>query len=94
MVIAPDPAGLTMEIAPRAACWVSVTADGELTFSGLMSAGEKRVIAAKEQILVNVGDAGAFAYSLNGRPGRPFGAPGQVVSRRITLTNVHDFATP
>jgi cytoskeleton protein RodZ len=92
MVVAPEPAGLTMEIAPRAACWVSVTADGEPTFSGLMSPGEKRVISAKEQILVNVGDAGAFAYSLNGRPGRPLGAPGQVVSKRITLTNAHDFA--
>ena len=94
VVVAREPTGLRMEIAPRAACWVSVTADGELTFSGWMSPGEKRVIAAKEQILVNVGDAGAFAYSLNGRAGRPFGAPGQVVSKRITLANVHDFATP
>ncbi len=90
----PEPTGLRMEIAPRASCWVSVTADGDPTFSGLMAAGEKRVISAKEQILVNVGDAGAFVYTLNGRPGRPFGAPGQVVSKRITLSNLAEFTNP
>jgi len=86
--------GLTMEITPRASCWVSVTADGEPTFSGLMTAGDKRVITAKEQILVNVGDAGAFAYTLNGRQGRPLGAPGQVVSRRITPSNLTELTIP
>ena len=86
--------GLTMKIAPRGSCWVSVTVDGEPTFSGLMNAGDKRVIEAKEQILLNVGDAGAFAYTLNGRAGRPLGAPGEVVSTRISLSNLHEFATP
>lgn len=89
-----QPSGLTMDIAPRASCWVSVTVDGEPTFSGLMSAGDRRTITAREQILVNVGDAGAFAYTLNGREGRPLGAPGEVVSKRITLSNLHDFSTP
>jgi cytoskeleton protein RodZ len=86
--------GLTMEIVPRGSCWVSVTVDGEPTFSGLMDAGDRRVIQAKEQILLNVGDAGAFAYTLNGRAGRPLGAPGEVVSTRITLSTLHEFATP
>jgi cytoskeletal protein RodZ len=87
-------AELTMEIAPRAACWVSVNADGERVFSGLMSAGERHTVTAKEQIVVNVGDAGAFDYTLNGRPGRAFGAPGEVVSKRITLSNLSEFVAP
>jgi cytoskeletal protein RodZ len=86
--------GLTLEMAPLASCWVSVTADGELIFSGLMNKGDKRVVNAKEQILMNVGDAGAFGYILNGVEGRPLGAPGQVVSKRITLSNLHEFAIP
>jgi cytoskeletal protein RodZ len=94
VAVAAEPTGLTMEIAPRASCWVSVTADGDPTFSGLMAAGDRRVVSAKEQILVNVGDAGAFAYTLNGRPGRPIGAPGQVISKRITLSNLTEFTTP
>ena len=86
--------GLTMEIAPKASCWVSVTADGDPMFSGLMAAGDKQVITAKEQILVNVGDAGVFAYLLNGRQGRPLGAPGQAVSTRITVSNLTEFTIP
>jgi cytoskeletal protein RodZ len=86
--------GLRLEIAPKAPCWVSVTADGDQTFSVLMNAGETRVVTASEQILINVGDAGAFAYSLNGQAGKPLGAPGQVVSRRITLSNLDEFVAP
>jgi hypothetical protein len=59
-----------------------------------MNAGEKRTVTAKEQIALNVGDAGAFAYTLNGRPGKSLGAPGKVVSARITLSNLHEFLTP
>jgi len=87
-------AELTMEITPKASCWVSVTADGDLTFSGLMSAGETRVVTAQEQILLNVGDAGAFVYALNVGPCKPLGAPGQVVSTRITVANLSEFAAP
>lgn len=90
------PAGmaLTFEITPRASCWVSVTADGEATFSGVMNAGETRVVTAREQIIFNAGDAGAFAFSLNGRAGRSLGAPGDVVSGRITPSNINDYTAP
>ena len=90
----PQASRLTMEIAPTASCWVSVTVDGDPTFSGLMSAGDKRTVHAREQIIVNVGDAGAFVYTLNGREGRSLGAPGVVVSKRITLTNLREFVAP
>jgi cytoskeleton protein RodZ len=86
--------GLSMEISPRTQCWVSVNADGEHIFSGLMYAGEKRVVNAKELIVLNVGDAGAFAYTLNGRAGKALGAPGDVISTRITPANVDNFLTP
>src|SRR5688572_26448104 len=90
----PQTAGLSMAIAPRASCWVSVNADGELVFSGLMNAGDRRVVNAKELIVLNVGDAGAFAYTLNGRAGKVLGAPGDVINTRITPANVHTFQTP
>jgi hypothetical protein len=83
-----------MEIAPKASCWVSVTVDGEPTFSSLMKAGEKRQVVAREEVLVTVGDAGAFAFTLNGSAGKPLGAPGEVVSKRITLSNYKDLVTP
>lgn len=91
---AAHPSGLTMEIAPTADCWVSATADGEPTFSGLMHAGDKRQISAREEISLNVGDAGAFSYKLNGKDGRPLGARGEVVSRRIKVADLKDYLTP
>ena len=33
---------------------------------------------------VDVGDAGAFAFSVNGRPGKPLGDKGQVRTLKIT----------
>ncbi|HEV3217929.1 MAG TPA: RodZ domain-containing protein [Vicinamibacterales bacterium] len=91
---APQTSGLTMEIAPTGDCWVSATADGEPTFSGLMHAGDKRQVSAREEISLNVGDAGAFTYKLNGKEGRPFGAPGEVVSKRIRVADLKDYVTP
>jgi cytoskeletal protein RodZ len=91
---APQTSGISMAIAPTATCWVSLNADGEQVFSGLMNPGDKRTVTAKEQIALNVGDAGAFAYTLNGRPGRALGAPGEVISTRITLANLQQFLTP
>jgi cytoskeletal protein RodZ len=85
--------GMTLVIAPRGACWVSVTVDDDRAFSRLMAAGERQVVTAKDQILLNVGDAGAFAYTLNGSPGKPLGAPGKVVSARITPATLGAFLT-
>lgn len=86
--------GLSMVISPRARCWVSVNADGVQVFSGMMNAGEKRAVNAKEQITLNVGDAAAFAYTVNGRAGRTLGVAGEVVSTRITRANLEEFLTP
>jgi hypothetical protein len=83
-----------MELAPTGACWISVIADGRQVFSGLMNAGNKQVVTAEKQIALSVGDAGAFAYTLNGRAGKSLGAAGQPVRARITLVNLPEFQTP
>ena len=90
----PQPTGLVMEIAPKANCFVSVTVDGEQVFSGMMHAGDRRQVSARDEISLSVGDAGAFAFTLNGMEGRPLGAPGEVVSKRITLAESKDYVTP
>jgi cytoskeletal protein RodZ len=94
VVAQPQPMVMAMEIAPKSDCWVSVTVDGVQAFSGLMRAGERRQVSAHDEISLNVGDAGAFAYLINGKEGRPLGAPGEVVSRRITLAEAKDYTTP
>ena len=49
-----------------------------------MRSGEQDVREVRNSAVVEVGDAGAFAFSINGRPGKPLGAAGQV--RTLTLT--------
>jgi hypothetical protein len=65
--------------------------DGNLAFSRLMQPGDREVLQAREEIVLHVGDAGAFAFSLNQQRGKPLGNSGQVITVRINQDNVEDF---
>ena len=79
------PAGaMTLELHPTGTCWVRLTVDGTQVTSRLMQAGEKEVHAIRDSAVLVVGDAGAFAFSLNGRPGRTLGETGESKTIRIT----------
>ena len=82
---------LLIDVHPVAPCWVSLTVDGTLAFSRLMQPGDREVLQAREEIVLNVGDAGAFAFSLNQQPGKPLGNSGQVITVRINQDNIEDF---
>ncbi len=84
---------LTIDIHPSADCWVSATVDGERQFSRVMLAGEREVLEADEEIVVIVGDAGAFEYAINQRPGRSLGASGEVRTATITRGNYRSYTT-
>jgi hypothetical protein len=71
---------LLLDVAPSGACWVSLTVDGALVISRVMQPGERVSRRVREGALVQVGDAGAFAFTLNGREARPLGGPGEVKS--------------
>ena len=86
-----EPDVLRLEIAPDGSCWVSATVDGELVLSRLMQAGERVQIEAREEVVLNVGDAGAFAFVLNGQTGERLGSPGAVVTVRINRDNFRDY---
>jgi len=92
--VTPQTSGISMVLAPTGACWVSVTADGRQVFARLMNAGDKKVVTAGQQLAISVGDAGTFAYTLNGRQGKPLGGAGKNVRARITLANVAEFQAP
>ncbi|HEY2432947.1 MAG TPA: helix-turn-helix domain-containing protein [Vicinamibacterales bacterium] len=82
---------IRLEIAPTANCWVSVTADGRKVFARVLSAGQKESVDIAREAIVEVGDAGVFSYTINGRPGRSLGAPGQVRTVRLTAATVDQF---
>ena len=85
---------LTIVLHPHDDCWVSLTVDGESVFSRVMQAGERESYEADEEIVLNVGDAGAFAFLINQQDGRSLGASGEVVTARITRQNFRGYIAP
>jgi transcriptional regulator with XRE-family HTH domain len=82
---------LTVAISPTGPVWVEATADGNQVLYQLVYPGERHVIDASEELLLRVGDAGTFDYSINGVRGRQLGGPGQVRSLRIAPDNYTSF---
>jgi len=81
---APAAGGILVELAPTRTCWVSLTVDGALVIERVMDPGERLSRRVFTEAVVQVGDAGAFAFNVNGRPGRSLGGAGQVRTVRIT----------
>ena len=81
---APAAAQVKLEIAPAAECWVALTVDGRKVFGRVMQAGERESHVVQREAVVEVGDAGAFAFSVNGRPGKSLGDKGQTKTLKIT----------
>jgi len=75
---------LSLELRTTADCWVSLTVDGKKLFARVMSAGEHESHTVQREAVVDVGDAAAFQYSINGKPGKPLGDKGQVKTLKLT----------
>jgi cytoskeletal protein RodZ len=82
---------MTFELRATGECWVRLTADGRPVLSRLMLPGEKEVREVTELAVIQVGNAGAFAFSVDGRPGKALGAPGEVRTARITKATLAGF---
>ena len=82
---------LKVEINPTRVVWVEATADGKRILYALISPDQRRVIEARQEFLLRVGDAGAFRYLVNGVQGREVGGPGEVREVRITRQNYLTF---
>ena len=94
----PEPAveevwtGVTIEISFEAETWIQVYTDGVLKIDGLFPPGAKAQAQANERLLIHVGNAGGFTFLLNGKPAKPLGRAGQVITDiRITPDNIKDF---
>ena len=88
---APSAGPFTLEIRPTGVVWVEATADGRRALYRLVEGGEVVTIEARGAIDVRVGDAGVFRYSIDGRPGRSLGGPGEVRDVRFTRDTSPEF---
>jgi cytoskeletal protein RodZ len=75
---------LTVSFRVTGACWVQVTADGLVVLSRLMQSGERETITADRDLVLDVGNAGVFSWSINGQPAQSLGRDGR--HRQVTVT--------
>ena len=85
---------LTIVMSPRGDCWVSLRLDGKSVVWRVMHAGERESYEADDEIILKVGDAGAFAFAINQQDGRSLGAAREVVTAHITLQNYRSYVVP
>jgi cytoskeletal protein RodZ len=89
--VSPADRGMTIEIMATGDCWVKLTADGHTALARLMHAGDKESRQVRETAVIEVGDAGAFAFAIDGRAGKPLGRAGQVRIVRITTSTAAQY---
>jgi cytoskeletal protein RodZ len=82
---------MRVQIRTDGACWVAATADGKRQVYRLMQPGESYEVTAERDIVLRVGDPGAFAFSIDGVEARPLGPHGRPVTARITRENYRGF---
>lgn len=88
---APPAGALRIEVHPTGPCWVRLEVDGRVVLERLVQPGERIVRDAGSAVRLQVGDAGAFAFTLNGQAGRSLGAAGRVARADITPDNATTF---
>ena len=95
---ADEPAGKPAAAAPLVVvlavsdqCWLSVSVDGTRMPSRNYESGERVEYAVQRSITVTAGNAGAVAVTLNGKPARPLGEAGQVVTTTISAAAYEAF---
>lgn len=82
---------LTVVMEPIGPVWIEATADGKRVLYQLVEAGGRQSIDVREELLLRIGDAGAFRFSINGVPGRALGRSGEVRDIRITHDDYSSF---
>jgi len=87
----PESGALAIDFSVTADCSVQVTADGQAVFSKVMRSGDKWKASAQRDLVVDVDNAGAFVWTINGRPAKSIGANGQRKRIEINPSNYTTF---
>jgi cytoskeletal protein RodZ len=74
------PRPLDFHFLARNDTWIRVSVDGEARVVRMLKRGEYFDVTAHREVVLGVDDAGALEWKINGRPARPLGAEGEVVS--------------
>jgi cytoskeletal protein RodZ len=83
-MIVQNPGELVVSLTFARPCWLSASIDGTRIVYQTMAPGSTQVLKARREITIRVGDAGAAAWTVNGRALSTMGGSGEV--RTVVLT--------
>ena len=88
----PEARELKLILAFQQETWIQIYADDALILDTIQFPNQVFQVTAKESLLLNVGNAGGFTFTINGQAGKPMGNPGAVLKNiRITQDNYTEF---
>lgn len=73
--------------------WLRVTADGEVTFEGIMKEGDSQIWTAEEEVRIRAGNAGGVKVSFNEGNAQLLGQPGMVAEAVFPPPNTAQLTT-
>ena len=82
---------LHVELRATGPCWISATADRNAPMSALLQVGDSRVVEAKNELVLRVGDPATLSMVINGRPAGSLGRAAQPVTVQINKDNFREF---
>lgn len=85
------PGAMRLAVHATAVCWVSVQADGTRVLARTLQPGQRETFEVRDTAVISVGDAGAFEFTVDGRPGRALGRRGEVRTVRFTRETVDEY---
>ena len=80
----PVPTTVAVQLHAVASSWLQVWTDGKLALSRNVTSGEALTFQADKELTLQVGNAAALDWTVNGKPARVLGASGEV--KKVTLT--------
>jgi len=89
----PGPASdrIVVRVETSADCWVRASVDGKLQFQATLHAGDSRDLNPAREVLLQVGNTGAFKWTINGRTAKSLGPAGQTASIRINRNTLSKY---
>jgi cytoskeletal protein RodZ len=91
---APVVDGIHLTLNATGPCWIRITSDGVVQYQGLLPRGARQETLARDRVYLEIGDAGMLTLTLNDRPARALGRPGQVVRTEIRRANLAQWLAP
>jgi cytoskeletal protein RodZ len=80
----PDRERLTVAFEVSGECWIQVTADGHVVLQRILQPGEKQSYTVERELVLDIGNAGVFSWTINGEPAQALGRAGR--HRQVTVT--------